>query len=182
MHPGAHVFEFSKPGDTSRLLKMWELQPGEIYEIYFTTAMGFIRYRLHDLIKCTGYFHQSPIIEFYQKSGNDVSLGLAQVAEAQILEAVAAVGLPITGHWIFTPNATGDGLVLFYTQMSMDLSMLAHLNQALAKVNPYYDEYLKKGLIRPLEGRAVDSLKSILSLRHAQTKPKILHAQYPGSI
>lgn len=179
IHPGAHVFEFSKPGDTEHLLKMWELQPGEVYEIYFTTAMGFIRYRLHDLVKCTGYFHKSPIIEFYQKSGNDVSLGLVQVAEAQLLESAAAIGLPVTGEWIFTPNATGDGLLLFYTKLVDTQVILARLNDVLANVNPYYAEYLKKGLIRPLEGRCVASLDSVGRERHAQTKPKILHSQYP---
>ncbi|MEK7354958.1 MAG: GH3 auxin-responsive promoter family protein, partial [Bdellovibrionota bacterium] len=65
-HPGAHIVEFL---EDDKILKPWQLVAGREYEILLTTAMGFVRYRLGDVVACRGFHHRSPILEFRTKAG-----------------------------------------------------------------------------------------------------------------
>lgn len=63
LHPGAHIVEFIEEGKSIKkenLLQPWELEQGKNYEVFLTTAMGFVRYRLKDVVKCTGFLNKAP--------------------------------------------------------------------------------------------------------------------------
>lgn len=49
-------------------LELKDLRVGEMYEIVVTNFSGFYRYRLEDVVKVVGYYHQSPILEFMKEA------------------------------------------------------------------------------------------------------------------
>jgi hypothetical protein len=62
----SHFFEFIDP-DSQQIYLAHELKSGRNYEIVITTSGGLYRYKLGDLVKCTGHFNQCPVIEFISK-------------------------------------------------------------------------------------------------------------------
>ena len=65
------------------------LEEGGEYFIIVTTAGGLYRYDIDDIVKVTGFFNKTPVIEFVQKGGNAVSLAGEKLYGAQVNEAVS---------------------------------------------------------------------------------------------
>jgi len=71
-----------------RLLLCNELSKGREYFIIVTTPGGLYRYNIDDIVKVTGFFNNTPVIEFVQKGLNAVSLMGEKLYESQLNEAV----------------------------------------------------------------------------------------------
>ena len=175
IHAGAHVYEFFPAGESpphkGSLLGPDELIPGQHYEIVLTTAMGLVRYRLKDIVVCTGRFHGVAEVVFVEKSDQKISLGAATLSEPELCEVARRVGLPSTG-WYFAPASTGDGLVLV-SERSQVQEMIAAIDRVLMDENHLYSDFVKSGVLHPLSlGVAEES--EIRPAPHAQTKPRIL--------
>jgi hypothetical protein len=184
LHPGAHVMEFAPDvagGEvkTSDLLPLHALEPGRDYEVFLTNGMGMVRYRLFDVVRCTGVYERSPIVEFRRKAGATVSLGLVQVDESELVEALSRAGASPPAPWVFAPNATGDGLVLYVAAGGgavAGLDPVDDVERELRAINENYGAYVEKGLVRPLAVARVDATHQAFARRaaHAQAKPSVL--------
>ena len=64
----AHFFEFLPETDPQRPRLAHELDAGERYQVVLTTAGGFYRYQLFDLVEVAGHYHQAPLLRFVGKS------------------------------------------------------------------------------------------------------------------
>jgi hypothetical protein len=185
VHPGAHVFEFieaGKPIEVSQLTPPWELKPGRLYEVFLTTAMGLVRYRLNDVVSCTGFFNRAPVIEFAHKSGGIISLGLVSVSESELVEALLAAGVDLEPHWRVGPTPEGNGLALYAD--AADPEREARLEAAdahLRSININYRIYTGNGTLKPLSGRVLRLTHSLWArdAPHAQTKPVLLIQSAP---
>ena len=62
----SHFFEFLD-SETGHIKRAWEVEPGGEYSIVLTTGGGLYRYRLHDLVKVTGFFNRAPCLEFVSR-------------------------------------------------------------------------------------------------------------------
>jgi len=71
-----------------RLLLCDQLEPGQEYFIVLTTPGGFCRYNIDDIIRVTGFFNKTPIIEFVQKGINVTSATGEKLYESQVVKAV----------------------------------------------------------------------------------------------
>lgn len=180
-HPLACLVEFCEEGvepSPDRLKQSWELEVGKRYEIFFTQSMGLIRYRIHDVVECTGFYNRSPIIEFQYKSGNVLSLGQTRFRDSHLLEAIEATGFEPRGSWAFGPSAEGDRLC-FYTDSDEEAGSLdrklAALERELRKKNPEIDQDLASGVIKPMKFHRLPPDHPVwASMRHAQGKQKVL--------
>ncbi|MGK5090121.1 GH3 auxin-responsive promoter family protein [Bdellovibrionota bacterium FG-2] len=193
IHPGAHIFEFLKvvgafadaPAAVPRkedLKQCWELEIGASYEIVLTTAMGLIRYRLGDFVKCTGYFNRTAVIEFTQKGNNEVRLGLTGISEAQLIEAMKKTDFAVSGRWIFGPNKEGDRLVFYCEKVTSAIqAAIPKIHDALLAMNRYYARDITRGLLKSVEIQELPAGHAIFGvLVHSQSKPKILALNPPG--
>ncbi len=61
---------------------------GESYEIVVTTVAGLYRYRLGDVVKCLGYYNQSPIVEFLYRQGSLLDFFGERVTENTVFAAL----------------------------------------------------------------------------------------------
>ena len=180
-HPGAHVVEFF-PADLEPLekniVKPWQLKPGTEYEILLTTAMGFIRYRLYDVVLCKGFEKRSPILEFRYKSGNMISLGETRFSEINFIEAMAQSNFHPQGKWVFAPSSKADRMILHLENEEPGLrEKFAAFEKALCQVNPEIEMDYKVGILKRMEISVDPHNPYWQQGTHAQSKQKIILKQ-----
>jgi hypothetical protein len=91
-----HFFEFVPEGErgSSRpiVLEAHELEPGRSYFILMTTASGLYRYDIHDVVRCTGFFGEAPVLEFLNKGSQFSNVTGEKLSEYQVVSAVHQAG------------------------------------------------------------------------------------------
>jgi GH3 auxin-responsive promoter len=98
-----HYFEFIPESEIDSpqptVLGAHEVEEGKNYFLVPTTAAGLYRYDLRDLIRVTGFYNQTPMIEFLGKGSQFASLTGEKLSEYQVTKAVAEEvnrrGLPL---------------------------------------------------------------------------------------
>src|SRR5262245_3781601 len=67
----SHYFEFIPESEVESehptILAAHELEEGGKYFILLTTSFGLYRYNIHDLVRVTGFYKQTPVVEFLNK-------------------------------------------------------------------------------------------------------------------
>ena len=179
LHPGSTYVEFfpeDEEIEPARLLKPWELEVGKNYEVILSQAMGFIRYRLKDVVRCNGFFNQTPILEFLYKAGNMVSLGHTRFSEVQILEALRLTGFNHPFEWTIGPAADGAGMIFYSTHVNTALiSAVQKFDQKLSDLNPEIADDYKQGLLRPMQVQRLSMEHEFWKAgRHGQGKLRVL--------
>ncbi|MEZ6130478.1 MAG: GH3 auxin-responsive promoter family protein [Planctomycetaceae bacterium] len=88
----SHYFEFLPVAEAEStspvVLEAQELQPGADYFILLTTSSGFCRYNIFDVVRCTGFFGTTPLLEFRHKGSHISSITGEKITESQVVEAV----------------------------------------------------------------------------------------------
>jgi hypothetical protein len=92
-----HFFEFvpeaEMDSETPRTLLADELVEGQNYFILFTTSGGLYRYNINDVVKVTGFYNKTPLLEFQYKGGNICSFTGEKITELQVVTAVKRAAL-----------------------------------------------------------------------------------------
>ena len=176
-HPGAHIVEFL-PVESAlakdRLLQFDQLSAKQSYEMFFTTAMGMVRYRIFDIVRCLGFYKGSPILEFQSKAGKWLSLGLTKIHENQLIEAIQESRARMPEHFAFGPSQNGMALALYSTLSTEEGSQLAQrIEGALSNRHSEYADHVARGLSESL-GYFRVSQRQLPQIHHPQSKPQIL--------
>ncbi len=91
----SHVFDFIPEAEIEAqhptVLNAHELQLGHTYYILPTTSAGLYRYHISDLVRVTGFFHRTPVVEFLGKGHRFASLTGEKLSEYHVTEAMAEV-------------------------------------------------------------------------------------------
>ncbi|MBI3822153.1 MAG: GH3 auxin-responsive promoter family protein [Planctomycetes bacterium] len=91
----SHFFEFipEEEGDSKNptVLAAHELQEGRTYYILLTTSYGLYRYNIFDVVRCTGFFNKTPLVEFLSKGAHFANITGEKVSEHQVNAAMAGV-------------------------------------------------------------------------------------------
>lgn len=89
----SHFFEFVKETDVDILNKQFytadELELGQRYYVFFTTASGLYRYDIKDLIEVVDFFEETPVIQFVRKSSGFSSITGEKLTEEQVRVALS---------------------------------------------------------------------------------------------
>jgi hypothetical protein len=91
----SHYFEFipeeeiDSPQPT--VLGAHEVQEGKTYFILPTTSYGLYRYNIYDVVRVTGFFNQTPLIEFLSKGSHFANITGEKVSEYHVAGAMADV-------------------------------------------------------------------------------------------
>jgi hypothetical protein len=98
----SHVFEFipEEEGDSANptVLSAHELQEGRTYYILLTTAYGLYRYNIFDVVRCTGFFNRTPLVEFLSKGAHIANITGEKVSEHQVIGAMEAALTELNLH------------------------------------------------------------------------------------
>jgi hypothetical protein len=91
----SHYFEFIPEAEIDRpqptVLAAHELQAGQTYFILPTTAYGLYRYNIYDVVRCTGFHNQTPLVEFLSKGAHFANLTGEKVSEYHVAGAMTRV-------------------------------------------------------------------------------------------
>ena len=140
-----------------------QAEAGSCYEVVITTLAGFVRYRLHDIVKVLEFHGQTPIIEFVEREGQVVSVSSEKTAEHHIVEAIEIathlVEEPLIDYFVAPDLDPTPGVyVLALEEWQNDRDnrqkvreFLRAVETALCKVAPFYDEERQLGTIGPME-------------------------------
>jgi hypothetical protein len=97
-----HYFEFIPEGEIDRpeptVLGCHEVKGGGHYYIVPTTKAGLYRYHISDLVRVTGFFHQTPTIEFLGKGSRFANLTGEKLSEHHVTQAVDRVVKTVPQH------------------------------------------------------------------------------------
>ncbi len=126
-----------------------QLQEGEAYELVLTTQAGLYRYRMGDVVRIVGRFHQAPLMEFLYRRGSLLNLMGEKTSEhaarQSLEEALATEGLrpadysaventqELPGRYAFFVELEGAG-----AQVKEPERLSRALEEALCRNNPFY--------------------------------------------
>jgi len=89
---GTHFFEFIPEAEYGKpnpiVLESHELEVDQNYYILLTTSSGLCRYNICDVVRCTGYYHTTPLLEFLHKGAHMANLTGEKISESQVVAAV----------------------------------------------------------------------------------------------
>ena len=102
----SHYFEFIPEGEIDSpqptVLGAHELAEGKSYYILPTTAYGLYRYHISDLVRVTGFFGRTPLVEFLGKGHRFANLTGEKLSEYHVTKAMDAVATrvpqPVTAY------------------------------------------------------------------------------------
>lgn len=89
-----NVFEFiaeaEHGADSASVLLPHELGVGERYYVVLTNSAGLFRYDIGDLVECTGFLGQAPILRFLSRGHHTANMSVEKVTEHHAVEAVSS--------------------------------------------------------------------------------------------
>ena len=88
--PDSMFYEFlpiENRGDYSKVVTLDKLEVGKDYEIITTNLSGFYRYRIKDVVRCTGKKDNMPVIEYLYRLDQCLSLTGEKVNEENLRAA-----------------------------------------------------------------------------------------------
>ena len=141
-----------------RPLTAGQVEPGETYYIVITTPAGLYRYDINDLVRVTGFFHKTPLIEFVRKGRDVVSITGEKLHVAQFIQAIEraqrSVGLKVAYYRaVGNVEASRYDLQLELTQDQVSDELVVTLGRAiddeLAKLNIEYDQKRRSARLHP---------------------------------
>ncbi|MFH0839523.1 MAG: GH3 auxin-responsive promoter family protein [Candidatus Omnitrophota bacterium] len=134
--------------DDKRFLLSHELGIGKEYYIILTTPGGLYRYNIDDIIRVSGFYKNTPVIEFVQKGSIVSSVTGEKIYEMQIDEAVnKAAGLIGANLQFFSACVEWQAIpryafiVEFMNDLSREgkVSLLKSIENQLIRLNVEYD-------------------------------------------
>jgi hypothetical protein len=91
----SHYFEFIPEGEIDSpqptVLGAHELAEGKSYYIIPTTAYGLYRYHISDLVRVTGFYGRTPVVEFLGKGHRFANMTGEKLSEYHVTKAMDAV-------------------------------------------------------------------------------------------
>ena len=97
----------------TRPLTISELEVGKEYELILTNMSGFYRYRIEDVVKVTGYYHQSPKVTFCYRLNQIANISGEKINQLAFDEIVGnfsdKMGEMFVGYSIYPDRTTSPG-------------------------------------------------------------------------
>ena len=142
-----------------RPVTVGQVEAGETYYIVITSPAGLYRYDINDVVRVTGFFRKTPLVEFVRKGRDMVSLTGEKLHVAQLIQAVekaqVLVGLKLAYY-----RAVGNveacrydlKLELAQEQVPDELwvTLGRTIDEELAKLNIEYEQKRRSGRLQPL--------------------------------
>jgi hypothetical protein len=102
----SHYFEFMPEAEAGKpnpiTLAAHEVQEGQTYFILPTTAYGLYRYHISDVVRVTGFFNRTPLIEFLSKGAHFANVTGEKLSEyhvsAAMTDVLARMNLTLTAY------------------------------------------------------------------------------------
>lgn len=158
--PDSLFYEFIPIDDENAVpVTMDKLELGKKYELVITTHSGFYRYRMKDVLLVTGFYNQTPMVEFQYRIDKTVSL-MGEKTTEMALRVAAENAAKECGFMLVDSSVYPDAeKVQYVCLMEIDRvpkelteeMIRSCLDKNLSQLNPSYSEKVKSGLIKPIK-------------------------------
>jgi len=149
----SHFFEFLDEGGDVHLAH--QLHRGTRYEVVLTNGGGLWRYRLGDVVECTGFLHATPTLHFLGRAGTASDLRGEKLSEPFVAGVLAALwpedDAPAYAALRAWHGASGAGYELLVSPdgtCSDAAQLAARVDEALG-ANPHFALARRLGQLRP---------------------------------
>ncbi len=165
--PESGFYEFIPINDeqSGKLLTIDQLEEGEEYEIVLTNVSGFYRYRLGDVIRVTGFYHESPLIEFVCRKSQMLSIAGEKTNEEAVRwsvdEFMRETGEHVVDYSVFADVDTEPGHYVFLMETDgiVPREKLEEyrgiVEEKLMHANPSFGSKIRTGVLGKTELRFV---------------------------
>ncbi len=141
---GFYEFRPIEQENYDNLLTIKDLEPGKEYEIILTNMSGFYRYRILDVVKCTGFYHQSPKLTFCYRLNQVANISGEKVSSLAFDEIVANLsehtGDTYAGYSIYADRTTSPGKHVLLVELLNDIP-----SKKKASYSSDFERFLYKG-------------------------------------
>ncbi|MEO6446106.1 MAG: GH3 auxin-responsive promoter family protein [Gemmatimonadaceae bacterium] len=181
----SHFFEFLDDSGALRLAH--ELERGKRYEVVLSNGAGLWRYRLGDVVECSGHLRATPSLRFLGRAGHVSDLRGEKLSEPFVADALRSLwgneGPPRVAYL----RARDDGVAAGYELLlsdDADDAVRQHAGdrlEARLQSNPHYALARRLGQLVPLRVVLTDPETAHASLREwrgrlGDAKPHVLVA------
>ena len=179
----SHYFEFID--ERGSVCGAHQLERGHTYEVVVTTDGGFWRYRLGDMVECTGHLAATPVLRFLGRAGRVSDLRGEKISEAFVASVLGALWeQQARPAYVALRARNGDGGARYELLVSSDRdcgadAQLAHRADSALASNPHYATARRLGQLAPVTVVSVEPDWSrerlrVTALRLGDTKPDLL--------
>ena len=169
----SHFLEFINI-TTGIIHNVWQVEAGKEYSVLLTTGGGLYRYRLHDLVRVTGFFNQTPCLDFISRDNLVSDLVGEKLSARHVEECIRHVEKSLELHFQFAmlaPLQEGDhaGYVLFIQPADgpePDLGRVGCLMEEQLRHNYHYHHARNLSQLEPLRVFRIDSDAAASYRRH----------------
>ncbi|MCC6242107.1 MAG: GH3 auxin-responsive promoter family protein [Gemmatimonadaceae bacterium] len=186
----SHFFEFLDP-ETGDVRRAHELTVGAQYEVVLTNGAGLWRYRLGDLVECTGHLAATPTLRFLGRAEQVSDLRGEKLSEPFVAECLRSLWEGEMPPRVAILRAVDDDVVGRYdlvvsTDTAHTGALLTRIDDAL-RANPHYARARRLGQLAPPRLVLVDAeyaQRSMLveahgrSARLGDVKPRVLEGAF----
>ena len=169
----SHFFEFLD--ETGGVRRAHELERGRSYEVVVTNGGGLWRYRLGDVVECTGWLAATPTLRFLGRAGNVSDLCGEKLSEAFVAEVLRELWAEGGRPEFAVLRAEKAGYVLEVSGR-VERGLDARLDAALAR-NSHYALARRLGQLIPVHVEEAADAKVWLTeqtRRLGDVKPQVL--------
>lgn len=162
MAPDGCFMEFmDADGEDGAFLTMDQLKPGRSYELVITNFSGLYRYRMHDVIRVTGFHNKTPLAVFKNRVGFAANLRGEKTSEAAVRSAVREtekeLGLNVVDFSIWPDDNADKPMYVMFLELSdrpeglENEQIRACLQRQLILSNPELEDEFSNGYLAPLK-------------------------------
>lgn len=158
LHPGANIVELLPEGadaTAANLLPSWQAEEGRRYEVFLTTLSGLVRYRLHDIVQCTGYYRRAPRIVFCCKSAFILKVASTVIPENVLVSILLDLGYRGHDDLLVGPSPFRTAFAVYRREGSGQSLDVDAFENALRNVSRMYAHERNQGLLRDIESYVV---------------------------
>ncbi|MGB0639255.1 MAG: GH3 auxin-responsive promoter family protein [Myxococcota bacterium] len=138
-----HLQEFI--GDDGQPRWAWELEVGEKVRLVVSTTAGLWRYDMADEVEVVGRCGNTPVVRFVGKAGRYLNVLGERVTEGQVVEAMCALDLNLSGFTVGIERGETPRYVLAFEGESVSPDMAVDFDKSLSMVNVEYAGKRKSG-------------------------------------
>ncbi|MCE5231384.1 GH3 auxin-responsive promoter family protein [bacterium] len=159
----SHYFEFIDAAN-GEARRAWEVEAGREYGVVLTTGGGLYRYRLHDIVRVTGFDHQAPCLEFLGRDNLVCDLVGEKLNARHVESCIRGIERELGCRFAFAmlapqKNGIRAGYVLLaQPPAGQDLAdaRIADLMETALRTNYHYDHARRLSQLEPVRVLRID--------------------------
>ncbi len=159
----SHFLEFIHT-ETGKAYCAWELEEDQEYSVALTSSGGLYRYRLHDIVRVTGYDHQAPCLKFIARDNLVSDIVGEKLNGKHVEESIRSVenelGLRFRFAMIAPAEENGNALYVLYMQLAekpaLNFQCVGKSMEAKLFQNYYYQHARRLSQLQHLKVFSID--------------------------